>query len=329
MSRANVSSSTADIAEEKVGSSPNTRESPPKKTRSEKWTAMVNATHVPIIKCLQKVTSLSARNPKRTVSAITAISLILVVVGFATNFYVELSEAKLWTPKKSQSMQLTTWTASRGYYGSGRFLTLFFHAEGKDVLGMKQVQRMFDAYDVITGLKGYEDSCKQSWYYNSKGENTCEVRGPVRFWNSSSTDFQKAVHSDEDAAVFMSSPTYPDEYPVVEDQIYGQAVRSDSRFVGEFEGKPIGLLTEVKSYYIYVYLAYSDSALAIEKLAIDAILDLDQQWRMEDGDDPLLFMEISTGRSFGDEFMRGIYNDLPLGTSVAGELAIRSSCSVN
>jgi hypothetical protein len=55
-SHASVSSSTADIAEpqgqERASPSSSTRESPPKKTRSEKWTAVVNATHVPIVKCL-------------------------------------------------------------------------------------------------------------------------------------------------------------------------------------------------------------------------------------------------------------------------------------
>ena len=285
------------------------------KTLSQKWTKLVNATHIPIVWLLQHLTSIAARNPKRTIFGITVISLALVALGFSTNFHIELDEAELWTPSNSESMINTFWTSRSGYEGTGRFLSLFFHAGGKEVLGQKQVSRIFDAYDTITGLGGYEAMCNRSWYRDHEGNPTCEVEGPVRFFNSSKKIFEEEVQNDEEAAIMMSYLTYPDEYPVTVDRIFGQYNRSETTLVSD-EGKFTGILTSVKSYYLHIRLSYNWRASVIEDKALDAILALDQQWRKEDGDDPLLLVEISTGRSFGDEFLRGIYTDLPLSKSI-------------
>jgi hypothetical protein len=283
------------------------------RTCSQWWTKVVERNHRPITWFLQLLTSLAARNPKRTVAIVTAVSLTLLVAGFYTNFYIEVNEGILYTPVRSLSLELTEWTSSKGYEGSGRVVKLLFHAEGGNVLGQKQAQRMFDAYDIIKNLDGYDASCAKSWFYDSNGDHVCETRGPIQFWDASVATFEALVSSDEDVMMQMSVPFYPDGYPAIEDQIFGQAERSETKNVDLGDGKYASLLTNVKSFNVDIVLSYHWSSARIEKLAVAAMLDLDQQWRKQDGDEPLLLVDISTGRSFGDEFTRGLYMDLPLG----------------
>ena len=292
---------------------PPVEQSPKPKTFSEKWSALIQRTHMPVIRFLQVITSLAARNPKRTVCSVVAISVSFLVAGLLTNFHLELDEGDLWAPKDSISMRQSDWAASQGYLGSGNYILLMFHAEGRDVLGQRQIERVFDAYDTITGLDGYDDMCSKSWYYNSDGERTCEVEGLVRFFNFSSQIFEETVSSDEQAAARMSKLHYPDGFPVSDDSIFSGFTRSNETFVLD-DGEKVGVLTSATSFFVRIQLSYTYAAVVMEQNAIDAIVALDNQWRSEDGAEPLLFVEVTAGRSFGDEFLRGIYADLPLGT---------------
>jgi len=48
---------------------------------------------------IQFISQLSARNPKRTIAAVVLLSLFLLIVGFATNFSMDVDENKIWTPR--------------------------------------------------------------------------------------------------------------------------------------------------------------------------------------------------------------------------------------
>ena len=74
---------------------------------AEKWALAVNSVRSPILKVLHALASTSARNPKRTISLITLISIGLLVIGLFTNFTVEADDETVWTPKNSRAIKVS------------------------------------------------------------------------------------------------------------------------------------------------------------------------------------------------------------------------------
>ena len=235
---------------------------------------------------------------------VTMLAAVFLTTGLLTSFTLETNETVLWTPQNSQSMMDARWTASRGYLGSGWELTLFFHANGDDVLGRVQVDRIFEAVDRIRNLPGYDDMCARSWYYDRNGDRTCEIEGVTRFWNSDWDTFTRETSNDQDVIEQISALTYPDEMPIREDRIYGQSQRENDWEFGKLEG--------LKSYFVYIYLPYSQLSDDFESVALDEVFALEKEWKEKDQGETVLTIEIEAGRSFNDEFLRGIYGDLPL-----------------
>jgi hypothetical protein len=290
------------------GSSDNEKPySQPQLTYSARWTAIVKQLHKPILKFLHFITLRAATNPKITVVSAIVVSSLLLVVGFLTNFNTEYDEEAAFTPRNSLTLEYKTWVDKEsGFPPEARYFSMLFHFDGENVLGRKQVQRMFDALDAIRGLEGYEDMCADSDYEDDEGRRTCEIYGAVRFWNLNTEIFQASISTDEQAIAEMSKMNFPDGYPVVENIIFGFPLRDDS-----------DKLTSALSYGMFIFFPDTSRAEAFEEKALDAILSLDDSWRSQS--DSVLYVEVYAKRSFPDEFRRAIIVDLPLRKLVAKE----------
>ena len=259
------------------------------------WTRGVLYLHAPIVASLQRVTQISATHPKRTILAVTCLSLMLLVVGLFTNFTLDVDEDKLWTPANSKPVQHSDWIeqAKPGFPVESRDFVLFFHANGANVLGQSQLDRVFQALDTVRAVPGYDRICAKSTYKDpTTGETTCEIDGVVNFWNLMTTIFQQEVGSDQEAIQAMSVETFPDGSPVSENGVFGKPERNSD-----------GTLVSAQSYSIIFALPGTDEEEVedFEEDALDAIHSLSDA--LEAIEDNNLRLEVLAERSFGDEYV--------------------------
>lgn len=222
------------------------------------------------------------------------------MVGLFTNFSVDVDEDKLWTPEGSRALEHQKWIEDvSGFPKPTQNLVLFFHSDGKSVLGQKEVSRVFEVYDAVVATANYDTMCADSKFINSDGEVTCEVDGIVNFWSQDSPTFESEVASDEEAISAMSQPAFPDGTRVSESGIFGYPERNED-----------GTLTSALSYSVVFKLPPTDTADDFEDDVLDILLDMRDAWNAEDGN--TFKVEVQGYGSFGDEFERAILEDIPL-----------------
>jgi Patched family len=241
--------------------------------------------------------------PKTCISIVTLVSFALIIAGFCTNFYLELENAYLWPPTSSLSRQHTDWY----YYNSNfnydtSYFDMIIHAHGENVLGVQGVNRTFQAIEAIRDLEGYREGC---YYAELVGDDyfvgQCKIHSIADFWNESIPIFQDQVKTDQDAITAMSAAAYPNGVYVDEPRILGKAVR---------DGSAGTLLESAQSFLIEFDLPWTNVTADFELLALERIWALQAEW---DADPNNIFtIEVSSYRSYSDEFFRAIIKDLPL-----------------
>jgi Niemann-Pick C1 protein len=281
-----------------------------KDTWSKKWTRIVKKVHVPIMKSILFFTKIASKYPKQTICAVTLLSFSLVVIGLFTNFNVDVDEDVLWTPMQSKPIQYMNWIQDDSNYPTEpRYFVLFFHSNGENVLGYDQVQKVFQAVDVVRNQTKYHDICSKYGNYvgdvatNVESNRTCSIHGIVEFWNSSTSIFEARSLSDDDVVKSMSATTYPDGTPVPTDSIIGYVERNESD----------NTLSYAKSYTVAIALPEIDDEASIieaEDDFVDAVLALNSIW-MASGNSTFQ-VTVQAESSFGNEFSRAILSDIPL-----------------
>jgi predicted RND superfamily exporter protein len=264
-------------------------------TFSAKWTRVVGMTRTPIVATLQSVAGCSARNPKRTISAVLIVSIVLVVVGIFTNFNVDVDEDILWTPRNSKALQHMDWIDdTSGFPQEPRQFIMFFHNDSGNVVSRDQVRRVFDALDSVRSLPGYDAATDTT--------TPSAIHGIVDFWNETAAIFDSQVPSSADnkaVAILLSASTFPDGTPVSRNDLFGNAILG-----------PDGVLESAQSYTVIIDFPDTDAAEDFEEYALDAILALNEEWKKDAT--TALRVEVFADRSFSDEFTRAIVNDIPL-----------------
>jgi hypothetical protein len=250
---------------------------------------MVHRIHQPILKALLYITSIAASNPKRTIVAVTTLSVLLLVVGLLTNFEVDADDDNVWTPTDSRPVKHENWIDNEsGFPEDGRYFHMMFHSEGGNVLSQGDVKRVFQAFDTVRGLEDYDAICNASIYLDEFGDPACLVEGVTSFWNNSEAIFDSEVQSDSEAILAMSAENYPDGEPVAEKDIMG----FPERYVN-------GTLKSAQSFILRIEFPDNDNSEKFEKKALNAIIDLDDAWQAESNTN--LRVEVSADRSFEDE----------------------------
>jgi hypothetical protein len=189
------------------------------------------------------------------------------------------------------SLQHFKWIDEKsGYPEEYRSIFMTFHANGGNVLGYNQVDRVFGALDSVRSLPGYDEICAKSRHVDEKTmEHTCEVWGMLEFWNNSAEIFHANVTSDEDTIFALSALKFPNGERVSEDSMFGFPQRDEN-----------GLLTSSLMFVISIYMPDIDETEDFEEDVLDLILDgIREEWANEKGND--FQVEIQATRSFEDE----------------------------
>lgn len=266
---------------------------------SAKWSILVNKLRQPIIKFLHALACTSANNPKRTITFVITLSLGIFIIGLWTNFSVDVGD-HIWTPKDSKPVKHSNWIDDEsGFLEEKRIFFFTFHKQGNNVLGYDEMERVFEAFDSVLNLPGYDELCSKNDYVDQDGKTTCEIEGVTKFWNSSSDIFKTSVSSDEETITALSATEFPDGTPVSPNNVLGHPQRNAD-----------GTLTNAQLYLLSILLPDIDEAEDFEEQALDVVLAIREDWANEAGND--FRMEVQAWRSFDDEFTRAIEGDIPL-----------------
>lgn len=275
--------------------------------RSRQWSEFVIRTfHVPLIRGLHYLSGMSARNPWRTISIISFISIMLLVTGFMTNFVMNTDENLLWTPSTSYAAQHYDWIENHANFTSNRqYLLLIFHNHGKNVLSKEQVRLVFNATDTVMQMPSYNDVCSDGdiniTLPNGTALTTCAIGGIMRFWNFSSLLYDFTTYNDEQTIKAMSAIFYPDGAPV-DEGIIGKPKRN----------RTSNMLISATSYHVLFGLPDTEKEATYELEYLKTVLDLNEKWRSDNKTANILTVEAVSPKAFPEEFTRGIYKDIPL-----------------
>lgn len=267
----------------------------------KRWQNMTAVVHRGISYFVMTMSMMAARNPKRTISFITFLSFLLIAVGFFTNFNLQVDYEVVYAPIGSQPLKDKAWVDDvSGFPADARPFSIILHNKGNNVLGMDQVDMLFDILDTIRDSPKYNEICQLSNYKNNDGEADCKIFGPTRFWGHSRATFHEQVDSDEAAIETLSATTFPEGTPVYSEFLFGYAEREE-------EGE---LLTSAQSLIMRVDVPDTDG---VEDFEIDVLNRLSAfQLKLQDTSSSKVQMSYFTLLSYDMEFTRAINEDLIL-----------------
>eukprot|EP00934_Nitzschia_sp_Nitz4_P003618 Nitzschia sp. Nitz4//scaffold242_size29646//19350//22324//NITZ4_008052-RA/size29646-processed-gene-0.13-mRNA-1//1//CDS//3329543818//3608//frame0 len=271
---------------------------------TDRWTHCIHQVHIPMVETLVHLARIAAYHPKRTISLIVPLSLLLVAIGMVTNFNLCVDEEELWSPIGSYPVAHFDWIkGDSGFPPTPRYFTLSVHANGDNVVSLQGMNRLFMAADtVFQDTPGYNDLCLAGTVPLADGTMTCAVSSPTTFWNHSFEIYQEQIQQEYDLNLAFSAYFYPNGAPVDHEGILGDVVFDQDNIV---QFAPI--------YIVHIDLPRQDDeteAEEFEKLALENLGRLRQEW-MEDAANPFR-LEYFADRSFADEFSRAILKDIPL-----------------
>lgn len=264
-------------------------------TFSKQYTKFISRPHKPILLVLQQISGFSARNPVLVITGVIFLSFLLLIVGYNTNFELQVSENRLWAPTKSLSYQHGEMrSALPGFKEPSGSVFLVFHAEGENILEKEKISRVFSALDLVRSLPPYEETCQNV----GADEYPCRIYGITNFWNNSASVFRDVVSSNEKLRKDVSAPIFPNRIPASVDYLMGYSERDP------------GNHTVTSAQSAYVTLLHTGIPGNWEIEAEKRLLALRERWRNEKGN--TLRVEVQTSGSLGREFTRAIEKDIPL-----------------
>jgi Niemann-Pick C1 protein len=311
-----------------LSSQPSSSESS-KSTPTSNWTKCILFLHRPIRKAIVETSVFSAKHPKSCVFGIVTLAFALVTIGFLTNYTVEKREDKLWTPQGSKPDLHYQWIEKTFPAGSDPreyFLATLLHADGDNVASIEGMQRQFQVLERIRSVQGYKDYCQQYGQpvcgYNDKGlefackwynipndpqNKDCEVLGATSFWLQNYTLFETLEKSDRDVLRTFSIATLPGKYSEFD----------ISNVVGYPEYDVNETMTSGKAFLTYYILPRNETnateyakAEALERLVTEELKLLQEEWDQNQTNPYRI--EMFATRSFEDEFVRGVNEDMVL-----------------
>ncbi|CAB9509581.1 Pick C1-like protein 1 [Seminavis robusta] len=286
---------------------------------SRKWTKALQTITVPILKPFLAMSHFAATHPKIVIVGTIVFSIGIMALGVATNFTQETDD-DIWSPAGSKPVEHGKWIDEESNFPKdARTAVMVLHRDGKGLFGadetdtdmaLESTKRLFESVDHFRNTPRYDELCAMSGYIHPADDgswtNTCQIVSATTFWNDNTTTFKSEATSDEVVLTAMSADRYPSGGAVDHDQLIGYNKFTDN------------ILTYGESYVTVIFLPVDKAddenseafSIDFEKDAIDRILELQEQWIAEEGND--YKVEIITGRSFEDEFGRSLTKDLPL-----------------
>jgi Patched family len=280
-----------------------------RKVKFKAWTSLTNIVHRGITHFVLTLSLVAARNPKRSIGFVTAISFALIAAGFYTNFNIQVDYKTVYAPFGSLPLTHSEWIDNEaGFPERPRPFSFVLHKNGDNVLGLEQVESLFGVLDTVRGTPGYDEICQSSSYINPDGKPDCKIFGATRFWDHSTEKFRLEIHTDEEAIEAMSAATYPGGTPVYSEYMLGYPQRQGGVDVG---GNHNGtLLVSAKSFFLRINFPNIEGVPEFEIEVMDRLMALRDEW--ESNPDSKLRLTYFTLQAYDLEFERAIEQDMIL-----------------
>ena len=279
---------------------------------SRHWSNGVLTLHRAFLTVLKPVVKAAVTFPRLTVSVIATMSIVLLIMGYKSNFILVVDEGTLWTPIGSEPTANLEYSHQAFRRKSPPYsVTMLFHANGKNILGMEQMQTVFDVLQTIGETPDYDYICGEGPELMDDLTTGCSVYGVTKFFETNVQTFQQQVSTDQELRDALSKSSFPDGTPTTTESLMGHAVKNNSTH----------RLESALSFNMYFrhprYENGKQSRAWGKKLTESLLFDHPTQWRMADGS--LMELEVVHQTSFADEFLRSILADIPLGTCLFGD----------
>lgn len=171
--------------------------------------------HSGIRKFVVTLGTLSATYPWTTVVLTCFISLALLVIGFFTNFQLELNQLHFVTPTNSLPHLHSKWIYNKNDeninnnsgFPNVRVFYLNIHNHGKNILHGKAMEVALEAMEVLQSTLHYDDLCLKCSDCSESdrdmlfdGTSYCRISSVTQFWDHSQDKFQQQISlmSDDD-----------------------------------------------------------------------------------------------------------------------------------
>ena len=194
--------------------------------------------HTAIRKFVVKLGVLAARYPMPVIHATSLISVALVLIGYFTNFELELDQNEFLTPTGSYPDVHAEWIRSdQSGFPLVRPFYMVFHHDGANMLYADTMRVALEGMALVTSTPGFDDVCAQSQYLNTDREPTCFISSVTTFWNHNLTLMEEQLKEWEEATTVennlvendpeeyiysvVSQTVYPDGTPVYHEAILG------------------------------------------------------------------------------------------------------------
>ena len=196
--------------------------------------------HTAIRKCVTKMGVLAARNPMPVIHATSLISVALVLIGYFTNFELELDQNEFLTPTGSYPDVHAEWIRSEeSGFPLVRPFYFVFHHDGANMLYLETMRVALEGMALMTSTPGFDDLCAQSQYLNTNREPACFISSVTTFWDHNLTLMEEQLQAWEEATTENNLQNDPEEYiySVVSQTVYpdGTPVYHEA-ILGYYEG---------------------------------------------------------------------------------------------
>lgn len=264
------------------------------------WTDRLIHRLVPEI--VTAIALIATRRPRITLASIIVFSLALAMVGYSTNFKLDVDQFEAYAPYGVRPRSHRDWIDEESGFPSKDILFLqLVHANGDNVVGRKGIQKAFEAYRVVNTVAGYKDLCAQS-NYQFDNQDTCQVSSVLRFWNYNQTLFEESVQRDGDVMAVLLQENFPDGTPVDTGAILGNYKTTTND-----EGT---VVVTAQSFPTAFFLPdIEDETATLEEAALEATFPVRDDWAQEEG---FFQLEVIGEVSYALEFTRAIEDDLLL-----------------
>mmetsp|Transcript_19922 Transcript_19922/g.22798 ORF Transcript_19922/g.22798 Transcript_19922/m.22798 type:complete len:920 (-) Transcript_19922:122-2881(-) len=264
----------------------------------------------PLLVALVWLGTLSAKYPWRTVLLAVLTAFSFITIGILTNFHLETATGVMWIPEGSNTKVHGDWLYSEesGFPLPSRPMEILIHANGKNVLGLEGMKRVFDALDVVRfGTPDYNTICSLP---DDQDNKECPISSPTAFWtNHNASLFESKIQTDEETIYELSKLKFANGAKVSRESIYGQAYPTLLESLEDQENA-VALLESVSAMRLKIDLpAEKKETQEFERAAIDNLFALQDQWDKIAGNE--FIIEVFTAGSFDDELNRQASADTP------------------
>ena len=219
---------------------------PSSETINPCWTKLTEGyLHAGIRRVVVCLGTLSATHPLTTVVLTCLVSLALLVIGYFSNFQLELNQLHFVTPTDSLPDIHSNWILNAGTPASGfpnvRVFYLNIHNKGANVLNAQAMEAALEAMEVLQTTTNYNQLCQTCSQCSESdrdmlfdGTSYCRISSVTQFWDHSHDTFIANATSagvgvgdtgddgDDYVRQMVSHPTYPDGTPVYHEAILGK-----------------------------------------------------------------------------------------------------------